>query len=306
MNQIIFATILFLTQPLFAKSDFNYLSIGVRQPSLELVFDNQGSDQESELREVTFAPQIPTIVVLGTSYKHIGLSVSMDTDQSEDAADYVDYRTSLLFERFGFFAGYTEFERFKIVETTGFSAPPEGDLLKRSSMAARFISMDLAYFPISINYSLEHSLEFHKIKKWGLGLGVMASYAQTDFATPNGLVPQAMQEAFGPDGKMEAGSFATSGVRLVLGLTLAPGPLYFSTLFGAGRGNQSFHYETADETREGEGHSDIMSMRINFGYAGKAGFVGFLLEQLSPNYILKFMSIETASTDIAVNCGINL
>lgn len=289
-----------------------FVSYGVRQPLLVLIIDNDGADETGEEtaaadedKELVYAPEIPTIGSAGVSYNHLSASYSHNLDgEAEDKLEYTDYRLNLFFESLGVDASYSEFKRFEITHSTGFAAPLTLEETRKPEMRARFYSLNSYWFPLRVNFGLDRSLEPNELKKTGFGLGAIGSLTQTQIDTPTGFVPEAYQNAFGPDGRVGMGTFSSAGIQAALAFTLAPGPLYLSAMAAAGLGAQQFSYENGTGTISGNGISDKENFVISLGYSAHRTFLSVKYGAEAARYVLKNMSIMAESSDLSVVFGV--
>lgn len=278
----------------------------MRQPLLVVTVDDEGEEVLSEeLHEVVYKPKIPTIGVLGVSYLGFGASYSHNLDgEDEDELAYTDYRLSLLYTQVGFEAAYTEFERFQVAESSGFDDKLGKTDTKRVTMASTFTTASLFYFPLRLGYDLGSSLEPARMKETGVGLGVVGSYTESTIRSPEGMIPEPWQRAFGPDGSFEAGKLSCTSLQAALGGTLTAGPFFVTGLYALGGGRQAFSYRTETHTRSGIGVADKESMRIGLGYSANRTFLALQYAQESPRYVLRNMSISAESSDLSAQFGV--
>jgi hypothetical protein len=289
-----------------------FVSFGVRQPLLVLIIDNDGADESGEDpaaaddgKELVYAPEIPTIGSVGVSFNHLSASYSHNLDgEDEDKLEYTDYRLNLFFESIGVDASYSEFKRFEITDSTGFAAPLTLEEIRKPEMRTRFYSLNSYWFPLRINFGLDRSLEPNELKKTGFGLGAIGSLTQTQIDTPTGFVPEAYQNAFGPDGRVGMGTFSSAGIQAALAFTLAPGPLYLSAMAAAGIGSQQFSYKNGTGTISGNGISDKENFVVSVGYSAHRTFLSLKYGAEAARYVLENMSIMAESSDLSAVFGV--
>ncbi|WP_159455158.1 DUF4421 family protein [Pseudobacteriovorax antillogorgiicola] len=295
-----------MTNQVFAKSPSSVF-VGWRQPDLGLEVDDEGLDnKDGDVHRLIYEPKLPNILVLGFSWRGLTVSGSLDVQLEDDdkSVDYTDYKLGWYESWFGIDGSYTSFERFRITETSGFNTELSDDDLFKRDLVATFIAASLYAFPLAWRYDFEAAFDPSKEKQTGIGLGLIGSWNSIDIESMSGLVPSDWQAAFGGDGGFTNGTLTGYNLQLALGGTLAWQGLFLTALYASGEGQHEFTYTVGPDERDGDGDLNKLTERFAAGYSGKFWYLVFSLEQESPTYALRFMSLTPSRRDMSLVFGI--
>ncbi len=287
-----------------AKSP-SYVYVGLTQPSIDLTINDNGADARNDTyHEILYEPMMPLIAKVGLSFKGWSIGLSRDVqDTGENSLDYTDYEANLLYEWWGMTASYSDFQKFKIAEQTGFAVDPPENEYHREDLALRFYSANFYLFPLRLNFDFGKTFDPAEDKTTGIGLGVIGALNRMGVHTEFGLLPEAWKDLFGGDGRIQSAEFTGNTLQAALSGSIKIMNFYAAFLTAMGPGSHSFSYQTERETRTGKGEQTLVRQYLSAGFIGKNLFSGVNLTYESPDYTLKFMTLEPSRSQLNVLVG---
>ncbi len=304
---LILASLIFASPHLGAAPKHDtYIFVGMSQPSIDLLVSDEGTEGKPDAgHSISYEPELPNIAILGFSYAGYTLSMSQDLGSSDsNALDYTDYSLAAYFPWIGVDATYSEFIRFRINENSGFDQSLKVDEYDKRDLAMTLYTANLYVFPLRYNFDFGAAFDPSKDKTNGIGLGLVGSWNRTGLDSRFGLIPEPWKLAFGSDGAFVRGELTGTSVQAALSGTIKLSMVYLSALFGFGPGEHQFTYETDTSKRSGRGSQTIIRQKLMAGLTGDRLFLAATLSNESPDYALKYMTLESSRLEVGAVAGV--
>lgn len=283
----------------------SYISVSASAP--DLIFDVENEGTESSIkgdRTIRYGPRVPLILGVGYSTGGLSLSYSSTVGPASKELKFRDYTTSYFSEAWGVSGGYTDFKRFHVLKTSGFSAELEPEHSERLGMQVSYTRVNLFWLPLRWGFGLEQAFDPAEEKSTGIGMGGILSYNRLTMNSGRGIIPQPYQQDFGNDALLDDADLTSRNLQACIGFTLAVGGAYLSGLVAAGPGQQQFAYQVGEERKSGRGAATKLRVQALTGYAGKRFFAAAGGQLESPQYILKHMTLGAGSEEWLLISGI--